>query len=66
MKYIAAFFVLVIYLVFIVTVTYLSWLIPGNLVISGVKATSDQCGQVYKIENLPLVTGNWFCPSEKQ
>ena len=47
------------------SIWYLSAMIPVNLVTSGVKSISNQCGTEYRLEKLPLVTGNWFCPEEK-
>ena len=33
----------------------------GSLGMSVVKTVSDKCGVTWKIEKLPLLTGDWFC-----
>lgn len=39
-----------------------AWVV-GSLVTSGIKAATDNCGQVYVVET--IISGDWFCPEVK-
>lgn len=47
-----------------IALALLPYYIGGSIIVSGVKAVSDNCGTRYPIESFGLA-GDWFCPSKK-
>lgn len=41
----------------------IAWVL-ASAVTSGVKVAKDDCGKTYGIES--VVSGDWFCPKEKE
>lgn len=41
---------------------YLKLAFWGTVIMSAAKPVSQSCGVEWKLEKLPLFTGNWFCP----
>lgn len=50
---------------FILLVIYLKMAFWGTVIMSAAKPIAGSCGVQWKLEKLPLFTGQWFCPEEK-
>jgi hypothetical protein len=47
-----------------ISLIILKFWIVGSLLTSSIKVVSHDCGQTYSIEK--VVSGNWFCSTEKR
>ena len=64
MRLVAGIFLVCCYFALMACVLVFQIWLWGSLITSGIKRTAKDCDQTYKIEQIKVIHGDWFCPNK--